>query len=119
MDYRSQNVMGNNPEYYYQQQGVVPQYQQQNYVAPIVDTVEENVVYAQKGLLKSWLDFTDKSYLKGFLLGVGVGAIVGHPKIRKVLIAGAVGTWDAVSSGFEELKEQVEDVRAEKNNDKK
>ena len=108
MDYRSQNVMGNNPEYYYQQQ---------NYVAPVIDPVAVNAVPEQKGLLRSWLDFTDKTYLKGFFLGMGVAAVVSHPKVRKTLIAGAVGTWDAVSLGFAELKEQVEDVRAEKNND--
>ncbi len=115
MDNLSQNAYGNNPEYYYQQQGIVPQYQQQYYaVAP----EEAPVAYEKKSFLKSWFDFTDKSYLKGFALGVGAAVVVGHPKVRKALIAGAVSTWDAVSSGFEELKEQVEDVRAEKSNGK-
>ncbi len=65
--------------------------------------------------LKSWFDFKSSGYLKGLLIGAGVAAIVGHPKIRKAIISSAVNAWDSVTGGVEELKEQIHDVRAEKN----
>ena len=114
MDYNQQMDYNASPEYYYNQAQpytAVPQYDNQ-YSAeyPIV-----NSAVNEKGTLKSWFDLTDKNYLKGLLLGAGVAVVFGHPRVRKAIISGAVSTWDAVSCGFEELKEQVEDVRAEKN----
>ncbi len=124
MDYNQQQVT---PEYYYQQYQQYPQYQSvpQNYEYynqyatqqyPVQEVIPEQqaVELQKKSSLKSWFDFTDKNYIKGLLTGAGVAVVLGHPKVRKAIISGAVSTWDAVSCGFEELKEQVEDVRAEK-----
>lgn len=69
-------------------------------------------------LLRGWFDVTKPAYLKGALIGAGIALVLGHPKVRKKIIAGAVSAWDMVSGGLEELKEQVEDVRAEKSADK-
>ena len=127
MDYNQQAVYGNNPEYYsqqLQQQVTDPQnYQYYNQYATAYPVVDNSVVtptsVQEKGTLKSWFDFTDKNYLKGLLVGAGVAVVLGHPKVRKAIISGAVSSWDAVTCGFEELKEQVQDVRAEKNSDDK
>ena len=66
-------------------------------------------------LLKGWFDLKSSGYLKGLLIGAGAAVVLGHPKIRKAIISGAVNTWDSVTGGVEELKEQIHDVRAEKN----
>ncbi len=146
MDYYQQQASGNNPEYYYQQQAYAnnPEYyyqqvQQQaslpqNYQYynqyynqyateyPVVDYSAQVPVAApvvEKSRLKSWFDFTDANYIKGLLVGAGIAVVLGQPVVRKALISGAVSTWDAVTCGFEELKEQVEDVRAEKTTETK
>ncbi len=127
MDYNQQAVYGYNPEYYSQQlqqyQTMPQDYQYYNqyynqYATteyPVTQTTAAPVEQvAEKGTLKSWFDFTDKNYLKGLIAGAGIAVVLGHPKVRKAIISGAVSTWDAVTCGFEELKEQVKDVRAEK-----
>lgn len=118
MDYNQLSAYGNNPEYYYQQlpQVSVPQYylaQYSNQYPAAYPAANDQV--AEKRTLKSWFDFSDKNYLKGLFIGAGAAVVLGHPVVRKKIISGAVSTWDAVTCGFEELKEQIEDIRAEKN----
>lgn len=61
----------------------------------------------------AWFNVTDPVYLKGLLLGAGVALVVANPKVQKALISGAVRLWAAVQGGVEEIKEQIQDVKAE------
>lgn len=63
--------------------------------------------------LASWFNVTQPAYLKGLLLGAGVALVVTNPTVQKALIGGAVRVWAAVQGGVEEIKEQIEDVKAE------
>ena len=63
--------------------------------------------------LASWFNVTQPAYLKGLLLGAGVALVVTNPTVQKALIGGAVRVWAAVQGGVEEMKEQIEDVKAE------
>ncbi|PIE70022.1 MAG: hypothetical protein CSA22_10190 [Deltaproteobacteria bacterium] len=62
---------------------------------------------------QSWVNFSDSSYLKGFLLGAGVTLVATNPTIQKQVIKGAVKVWSLFQSGVEEVKEQFQDVKAE------
>lgn len=63
--------------------------------------------------LASWFNVTQPAYLKGLLLGAGIALVVTNPSVQKALIGGAVRVWAAVQGGVEEMKEQIEDVKAE------
>lgn len=63
--------------------------------------------------LAAWFNVTQPAYLKGLLLGAGVALVVTNPTVQKALIGGAVRVWAAVQGGMEEIKEQIEDVKAE------
>lgn len=97
------------------------QYWQQQYTQPYV-----SMPYAQSPApqaktaaptpgtgLASWFNVTQPAYLKGLLLGAGVALVVTNPTVQKALIGGAVRVWAAVQGGVEEMKEQIEDVKAE------
>lgn len=97
------------------------QYWQQQYAQPYV-----SMPYAQSPApqasaaapapgtgLASWFNVTQPAYLKGLLLGAGVALVVTNPTVQKALIGGAVRVWAAVQGGVEEMKEQIEDVKAE------
>ena len=68
----------------------------------------------QNNLLSGWMDFKSPTYVKGLLLGAGAAILLGHPAVRKTVISGAVTAWDTLSGSVEELKEQVRDIKAEK-----
>ena len=68
---------------------------------------------AQTGVTSGWLDFSDASYLKGFLIAAGVTLVATNPKVREKMTEGAIRTWAAVQGGVEEFKEKIQDVRAE------
>lgn len=61
----------------------------------------------------SWFDFSGTSYLKGFLIGAAVTVAVTHPAVRGMLVRGGVRLWTTLQGGLEEIKEQVQDVKAE------
>jgi hypothetical protein len=63
--------------------------------------------------LASWFNVTQPAYLKGLLLGAGVALVLTNPTVQKALVGGAVRVWAAVQGGIEEVKEQIEDVKAE------
>ncbi|MHC1752722.1 YtxH domain-containing protein [Humidesulfovibrio sp.] len=68
---------------------------------------------ASKAALGSWFNVTDPAYVKGLLLGAGVALVLTNPTVQKALVGGAVRVWAAVQGGVEEIKEQIEDVKAE------
>ncbi|MUM76648.1 YtxH domain-containing protein [Pseudodesulfovibrio sp. F-1] len=61
----------------------------------------------------SWFAFTNADYLKGLALGVGAALVVTNPTVQKAVVSGAVKAWAAIQGGVEELKEQVQDAKAE------
>ncbi|BBO90529.1 YtxH domain-containing protein [Desulfosarcina ovata] len=69
---------------------------------------------APTSALGSWFDYTNSSYIKGLLLGVGVTLLVTSPPVQNAVIKGTVAAWSAVVGGIEEVKERVRDAKAEK-----
>jgi len=64
-------------------------------------------------VVSSWFAFTNADYLKGLALGVGAALVVTNPTVQKAVVSGAVKAWAAIQGGVEELKEQVQDAKAE------
>lgn len=105
---------------YAQQQYAQQQYfaqqaaQQQAAQTSQAKTAQAKTAVAAPGTgLASWFNVTQPAYLKGLLLGAGVALVVTNPTVQKALIGGAVRVWAAVQGGVEEIKEQIEDVKAE------
>ena len=63
--------------------------------------------------VKTWFDFYDACYLKGFIFGAGATLLITNEKVQKTLIKGTVKLWSFVQGGVEEVKEQFRDVKAE------
>jgi hypothetical protein len=63
--------------------------------------------------LESWFNFRNTGYLKGFAVGAGVALVLTNSAVQKALVAGAVKLWSAVQGGVEEVKEQIQDIKAE------
>lgn len=63
--------------------------------------------------LNTWFNFTSSDYLKGLALGAGVALVATNPSVQKAVVSGAVKVWAALQGGVEELKEQVQDAKAE------
>lgn len=102
-----------NPTYYFRdnnQYGVVneaaaqPQAQS---TAALPQTTSET------STLSSWVNITSTDYLKGLALGAGVALVATNPTVQKAVVSGAVKLWTAIQGGVEELKEQVQDAKAE------
>ncbi len=60
-----------------------------------------------------WLAFSNDSYLKGFLAGAGVTFLLTNKTLQKAIIKGTVKLWTTIQGGVEEVKEQIQDVKAE------
>lgn len=63
--------------------------------------------------ISTWYNFSDGSYLKGFLIGAGVTLLATNPTVQKTIVKGAVKVWSMLQGGVEEVKEQIQDVKAE------
>lgn len=101
---------------YWQQQYAQPQYAQPYASMPYAQSPAPQAKTAAPAPgtgLASWFNVTQPAYLKGLLLGAGVALVVTNPTVQKALIGGAVRVWAAVQGGVEEMKEQIEDVKAE------
>ncbi len=61
----------------------------------------------------SWFAFRDPCYLKGILLGAGVALVLANPQVQKALVRGAMKLWTGMQCAVEEVKEQIEDIKAE------
>ena len=60
-----------------------------------------------------WFDFRHPDYAKGLLIGAGVAYLATNPAVQKAIVKGAVSLWSAVQGGFEEVKEQIQDIKSE------
>lgn len=63
--------------------------------------------------LEAWFNFRNTGYLKGFVVGAGVALVLTNPTVQKALVSGAVKLWSSVQGGVEEVKEQIQDIKAE------
>jgi len=70
-------------------------------------------VQSSPSAVGSWFAFTSADYLKGLVLGAGIALVATNPKVQKAVVSGAVKTWSAIQGGVEELKEKVQDAKAE------
>ena len=52
-------------------------------------------------------------YAKGLLLGAAATYLLTNPKVQKAVVKGAVALWSSVQGSVEEVKEQIEDIKAE------
>lgn len=68
---------------------------------------------AMPGTLASWFDLSNQSYLKGLIAGAGITFLLTNPAMKRSIIKGVVGLTSAVQGGVEEVKEQVQDIKAE------
>lgn len=97
------------PSYYFQDNNqygaVTAQSPTQAPTANAVDSTDSTVT--------SWLNFSNTDYLKGLALGAGVALVATNPTVQKAVVSGAVKVWAALQGGVEELKEQVQDAKAE------
>lgn len=99
------------PSYYFQdnnQYGAVNAQDTAQYPAQPVPATAET-----ESSLSSWVNFTSTDYLKGLALGAGVALVATNPTVQKAVVSGAVKLWAAIQGGVEELKEQVQDAKAE------
>ncbi len=64
-------------------------------------------------LTQGWFNFQDNNYLKGLAVGAGVALILANPTVQKAVVSGVVRLWSAMQGGVEEVKEQINDIRAE------
>ncbi len=62
---------------------------------------------------QGWLAFSDPGYIKGALLGAGLTYLLTNEKVQKALVKGVVSVWSSVQGGIEEVKEQIQDIKAE------
>lgn len=70
------------------------------------------------GFAGGWLNFSNTGYLKGFAVGAAAALVLTNPTVQKALVTGVVKIWSAVQGGVEEVKEQIQDVKAEMSQDK-
>jgi hypothetical protein len=97
------------PSYYYQDAN---QYGAANAQAAGMNPVTAPTT-GQTVTVTSWFNFTSSDYLKGLALGAGVALVATNPTVQKAVVSGAVKVWAALQGGVEELKEQVQDAKAE------
>jgi len=102
------------PSYYFQdnnQYGAVNAQDAARY--PAQTAAAANAVQPADSTLASWFNLSSIDYLKGLALGAGVALVATNPTVQKAVVSGAVKVWAAVQGGVEELKEQVQDAKAE------
>ena len=64
-------------------------------------------------LTQGWFAVTDPGWIKGLIIGAGITYLATNPAVQRALVKGAVTAWSAVQGGFEEVKEQIQDIKSE------
>ena len=67
----------------------------------------------QNSWTSGWFAVTDPGYVKGLALGAAVTFILTNPKVQRAMVKGAVSLWTTIQGGFEEVKEQIQDIKSE------
>ena len=67
----------------------------------------------QTSWTQGWLAFNDPGYIKWLLLGAAATYLLTNPKVQRAVVKGAVALWSSVQGSVEEVKEQIEDIKAE------
>lgn len=67
----------------------------------------------QNSLTSGWFAFSDLGYIKGLVLGAGLAYLLTNPKVQRAIVKGSVSLLAAVQGGFEEVKEQIQDIKCE------
>ncbi len=98
------------PSYYFQDNNQFGSVNTQTYTQ---NPVQPATTETSESTLASWVNFTSSDYLKGLALGAGVALVATNPTVQKAVVSGAVKLWAAIQGGVEELKEQVQDAKAE------
>lgn len=106
----SHNYYDPNVQQQYQQFQQYPQYQQ--YQQPAQNPYPDGMCASPDGV-KSWFNVTDRHYLTGVAVGAAVALVLTNPTVQQALVKGAVKLWTTVQGSIEEIKEKVEDVKAE------
>lgn len=70
-------------------------------------------VPAQVSWTQGWLAFNDPGYVKGLLLGAAAAYLLTNPRVQRAVVKSAVTLWTSVQGGVEEVKEQIQDIKAE------
>ena len=112
----SYNYYPNQAQMQAYQQYVASQQQAYNqYVAAMQKAVAPQAAQQspQQSWTSGWLDFRHPDYIKGMLVGAGVAYLATNPAVQKAVVKGAVSLWSAVQGGFEEVKEQIQDIKSE------
>ena len=74
---------------------------------------QPQLLQQQPSAAASWINFSNTTYLKGFVLGAGLTLVAVNPTVQKAVVSGAVKLWSAMQGGVEEIKEHVKDIKAE------
>ncbi len=90
-----------------------PQYDQNMYNSPNAQYQTQPAASSLSQSLSSWFDYKNRAYLKGLFIGVGATLIATNPTVQKAIVKGAVAVWGGLQGSVEEIKEQVEDIKAE------
>ena len=105
-----------NEQIYSQQRAADPQYYQQQVPYQLKDNtaaLAAPVSNAPADPVSSWFDFSNPSYLKGFVIASGITLVAANPSVQQALIKGGLKIWNFFQGGVEEIKEQIQDVKAE------
>ena len=99
------------PSYYFQDSnmygGQIPA------ATPVNDQIADPRTVNETSTLQSWFNVTDVKYLAGLAVGAGIAYAATNETVQKAVVSGAVRMWAAVQGGVEEVKEQVQDIKAE------
>ena len=103
-----------NDRLYYHEQYPDPQFYQQQ-------VSDQTKVYASPQVpntaSSNWFDFSNPSYMKGFIVAAGITLVAANPSVQQTLIKGVLKAWSFLQGGVEEIKEQIQDVKAEMSQD--
>jgi len=103
-----------NDRIYYHDQYPEPQFYQQQ-------VSDQTRVYASPQApataSSNWFDFSNPSYMKGFIVAAGITLVAANPSVQQTLIKGVLKAWSFLQGGVEEIKEQIQDAKAEMSQD--
>lgn len=74
---------------------------------------QQGTGWPQDSWTHGWFALNEPGYVKGLILGAGLTYILTNPKVQRAMVKGAVALWTSVQGGFEEVKEQIQDIKSE------